>query len=59
MQSRADREGKCFTMEGGFDIFLFGVVVGKGMLVEVFGFKRNLVEISYQLLWEITMINIV
>ena len=33
MQSRADGEGKCPTMEGGFDICMFGVAAGKGMLV--------------------------
>ena len=28
MQSRADGEGKCSTIEGGYDIFLFGVAAG-------------------------------
>ena len=33
MQSRADGEGKCFTIEGGYDMFLFGVAAGKGIYV--------------------------
>ena len=40
MQSRADGEGKCLTMEGGFDICMFGVAAGEGMLVVIFGINR-------------------
>ena len=35
MQSGADGEGKCPTMEGGLDICLFDVAAGEGIYVEV------------------------
>ena len=40
MQSGADGEGKYPTMEGGYDICLFGVAAGEGIYVGVwiFGF---------------------